>query len=174
MSVPLPRDREIGVRPARVDAPRPRLPAREDRIFLRAESFFKLATEVDELQVTEGYGNRSLHEQSHGGSFLSLIKSRFKPEGLYVLDEPEAALSPARQLTLLARMHELLERGRPQFIIATHSPIVLAYPDATIYLLSDEDISPVAYEETEHFTLTCDFLVRRNRFVRELFHEDES
>ncbi|AUX48574.1 ATPase AAA [Sorangium cellulosum] len=141
--------------------------------FLRAESFFNVATQVDELGVTEGYGNTSLHEQSHGESFLALIKHRFKREGLYVLDEPEAALSPARQLTLLARIHELVGRGRSQFIVATHSPIVLAYPDAIIYHLSDEGIKPVAYEETEHFTLTRDFLVHRDRFFRELFDEGE-
>ncbi|WP_437675555.1 AAA family ATPase [Sorangium sp. So ce131] len=141
--------------------------------FLRAESFFNVATQVDELGVTEGYGDTSLHEQSHGESFLALLKHRFKREGLYVLDEPEAALSPARQLTLLARMHELVERGRSQFIVATHSPIVLAYPQATIYQLSDEGIKTVAYEETEHFTLTRDFLVHRDRFFRELFGEGE-
>jgi predicted ATPase len=95
-----------------------------------------------------GYGDKPLHEQSHGESFLALVKNRFRPEGLYVLDEPEAALSPARQLTLLAQMHELIERGGSQFLMATHSPIVLSYPDALIYLLSEEGIAPVAYEDT--------------------------
>lgn len=140
--------------------------------FLRAESFFNVATQVEDLGVS-GYGDTSLHEQSHGESFLALVKNRFWPEGLYVLDEPEAALSPARQLTLLARIHELIERGRSQFIIATHSPILLAYPGATIYLLSEDGIAPVAYEETEHFTLTRDFLLHRDRFFRELFREEE-
>jgi len=143
-----------------------------DGFFLRAESFFNVATQVEDLGVT-GYGDTSLHEQSHGESFLALLKNRFRGEGLYVLDEPEAALSPARQLTLLAQMHELIERGRSQFIVATHSPIVLAYPDATIYLLSEEGIAPVAYEETEHFTLTRDFLLHRDRFFRTLFQAEE-
>ncbi|WP_438020312.1 AAA family ATPase [Sorangium sp. So ce315] len=141
--------------------------------FLRAESFFNVATQVDELGVTPGYGGTSLHEQSHGESFLALVKHRFKPDSLFILDEPEAALSPARQLTLLARMHELIERGRSQFIIATHSPIVLAYPAATIYRLSEDGIAQVAYEETEHFALTRDFLLHRDRFFRELFRGDE-
>ncbi|KYF68586.1 AAA family ATPase [Sorangium cellulosum] len=148
-------------------------PRREKNgFFLRAESFFNVATQVDELEVTAGYGGTSLHEQSHGESFLALVKNRFKPDSLFLLDEPEAALSPARQLTLLARMHELIERGRSQFIIATHSPIVLAYPAATIYRLSEDGIAPVAYEETEHFALTRDFLLHRDRFFRELFRDD--
>ncbi|XXT23857.1 AAA family ATPase [Sorangium sp. So ce429] len=149
-------------------------PRREKNgFFLRAESFFNVATQVDELAATEFYGGTSLHEQSHGESFLALMKHRFRPDSLFILDEPEAALSPARQLTLLARMHELVEKGRSQFIIATHSPIVLAYPAATIYLLSQDGVAPVAYEETEHFALTRDFLLHRDRFFRELFRSEE-
>jgi predicted ATPase len=119
----------------------------------------------------DSYGGKSLHERSHGESFLSLIKNRFGPDGLYLLDEPEAALSPGRQLTLLARIHELVERGGSQFLIATHSPIVLAYPEATIYLLSESGIVQVRYEETEHFLLTREFLLHREKFFRELFDE---
>ncbi|WP_437971115.1 AAA family ATPase [Sorangium sp. So ce260] len=141
--------------------------------FLRAESFFNVATQVDELGAAQFYGGTSLHEQSHGESFLALVKHRFQPESLFLLDEPEAALSPGRQLTLLARMHELIARGRCQFIIATHSPIVLAYPGATIYRLSEDGIAQVAYEETEHFALTRDFLLHRERFFRELFRGEE-
>jgi predicted ATPase len=115
-----------------------------------------------------------LHEQSHGESFLSLIKNRFGPDGLYLLDEPEAALSPGRQLTLLARIHDLVQRGRSQSLIATHSPIVLAYPEAAIYLLSERGIAPVRYEETEHFSLTREFLIHRDRFFRELFVDHRS
>ena len=148
--------------------------------FLRAESFFNVATEIELLDregggppLIDSYGGRSLHEQSHGESFLALIKNRFGPDGLYILDEPEAALSPSRQLTLLARIHELAHRGRSQFIIATHSPIVLAYPGATIYQLSDSGIAQVQYEETEHFFLTREFLLHRERFFHELFDEPE-
>jgi predicted ATPase len=112
----------------------------QSRLFLRAESFFNVGTEIERLDeepaeapsIMGSYGGRSLHEQSHGESFLALITHRFGRDGLYILDEPEAALSPTRQLTLLSRMHALVEQGS-QFITATHAPIVIAYPGATIY-----------------------------------------
>lgn len=135
--------------------------------FLRAESFFNVATEVERLGAGEFYGDRSLHEQSHGESFLSLIQNRFGSSGLYILDEPEAALSPSRQLSLLMRMHELVLEDS-QFIIATHAPIVLAYPGATIYQVDSNGISRVRYEETEQVSLTRDFLNDRDRFLRRL------
>ena len=114
-----------------------------------------------------------MHEQSHGESFVALVKNRFGADGLYILDEPEAALSPSKQLALLACMHDLVEHKRSQFLIATHSPIVLAYPRATIYRLSESGIAPVQYEETEHFALTRDFLLNRDRFLREIFGRSE-
>lgn len=135
--------------------------------FLRAESFFNVATEVERLGV-EGYGDKSLHEQSHGESFLALVNNRFGDEGLFILDEPEAALSPSRQMTLLVRMNQLVENGS-QFIIATHAPIVMAYPDATIYHLEKSGIREVAYEDTEHVRLTRDFLADRTRMLDRLF-----
>lgn len=143
--------------------------------FLRAESFFNVATELERLDaepsfgppLIDSYGGRSLHEQSHGESFLALMKHRFGPNGLYILDEPEAALSPSRQLSLLIRMHELLENGS-QFIVATHAPIVLAYPNAAIYQLDERGIHSVEYDQTEHVQLTRDFLNDRNRFVKSL------
>jgi len=125
--------------------------------FLRAESFYNVATEVDGRGLAEWYGGRSLHEQSHGESFLTLFMERFIGESLYLLDEPEAALSPSRQLAVLARMHDLVEEGA-QFVIATHSPILLAYPDASIQLLDEDGIGEVDYEETEHFFVTRRFL----------------
>ena len=145
--------------------------------FFRAESFFNVATEIETLDrepalappVILSYGGKSLHEQSHGESFVALVKNRFGADGLYILDEPEAALSPSKQLALLACMHDLVEHKRSQFIIATHSPIVLAYPRATIYRLSESGIAPVQYEETENFALTRDFLLNRDRFLREIF-----
>jgi predicted ATPase len=137
--------------------------------FLRAESFFNVATQIDELQVS-GYGAKSLHEQSHGESFLSLVKHRFGADGLYILDEPEAALSPSRQLALLRRMHDLVEDGS-QFIVATHAPIVMAYPGATIYYLDARGITKVAYEETEHVSLTREFLSNRERYLARLFDD---
>jgi predicted ATPase len=140
--------------------------------FLRAESFFNVATEVERLDVQESYGDTSLHEQSHGESFMALVTNRFYPNGLYILDEPEAALSPQRQLALMQAMDHLVRRKGSQFIVATHSPIVLAYPHARIYMLSAEGISTVAYEETEHYALTRDFLNNRERYLRRLLEEE--
>ena len=145
----------------------PRRPS--DGYFLRAESFFNVATEIDRLGVTRGYGNVSLHEQSHGESFMALLLNRFLGDGLYVLDEPEAALSPMRQLSMLVRLHDLALAGS-QFIIATHSPILMAYPEAAILQLGD-DIRQVAYEETEHYTVMRDFMNHRQAMLRELFTE---
>lgn len=147
--------------------------------FLRAESFFNVATEIERLDAEPGsappiidsYGSKSLHEQSHGESFLALLKHRFGPNGLYILDEPEAALSPSRQLALLVRMHELVEQGS-QFIIATHAPIVLAYPRATIYQLDDRGMSLVDYDQTEHVQLTRAFLNDRERYLKRLLDTD--
>ncbi|MDQ3299667.1 MAG: AAA family ATPase [Myxococcota bacterium] len=141
-----------------------------DGYFLRAESFFNVATEVERLGVLGSHGGTSLHEQSHGESFLALAVERFGDNGLYILDEPEAALSPQRQLSLLAIIHRLVAQGT-QFIIATHSPILMAYPHAVIYQLGPKGIAKVAYEETEHFQITRDFLNGRDRFFRHLFTE---
>ena len=147
--------------------------------FFRAESFFNVATEIENLDregggppIIDSYGGVSLHEQSHGESFLALIQNRFGPDGLYILDEPEAALSPGRQLALLARIHDLVQEGC-QFLIATHSPLLLAYPGAVLYELSEPGIQRVEYEDTEHFRLTRDFLVHRERFFRELFRQED-
>jgi predicted ATPase len=144
-----------------------KLPIRpEDGYFLRAESFYNVATEVDNLGV-RGYGGKSLHEQSHGESFLSLMSYRFTGNGLYLLDEPEAALSPSRQLTVLSLMHDLVKTNS-QFVIATHSPILLAYPDADIYIMDDDGIELIPYKETEHYTLTKNFLDSPERMLKHL------
>lgn len=139
--------------------------------FLRAESFFNVATEIEKLGVDDAYGG-SLHEKSHGESFLALVENRFGPEGLYILDEPEAALSPSRQLVLLRHIHLLIRDGS-QFLIATHSPILLAFPGALLYQVSETGIDTVEYEETEHYRLTREFLLRRELFFRELFADEE-
>ncbi|WP_410210615.1 AAA family ATPase [Aquirhabdus sp.] len=140
--------------------------------FLRAESFFNVATEIERLDdgpggppIINSYGGRSLHEQSHGESFLALMTNRFSGQGLYILDEPEAALSPQRQLAVLSRMHDLI-LDNAQFIIATHSPILMAYPDACIYQCSKEGISQIAYEDTEHVQVTRDFLSNPQRMLK--------
>lgn len=139
----------------------------KDGYFLRSESFFNVATTIDEIEVT-GYGNQSLHEQSHGESFLSLFFTRFRGNGLYILDEPEAALSPMRQMALLSRMHDLVN-DHSQFIISTHSPILLAYPDAIIYELSNAGIQQVNYKDTEIYTLYSEFLKSPERMLKHLF-----
>jgi predicted ATPase len=140
--------------------------------FLRAESFFNVATQVDtNADALAAHGGRSLHEQSHGESFLALLKNRFFPNGLYLLDEPEAALSPQRQLSFLTAMDELVRRGGSQFLISTHSPIVLAYPHARIYHLGKDGVSQVGYEDTEQYALTRDFLLNKERYLRRLLGE---
>jgi len=143
-----------------------------DGFFLRAESFFNVATEIEKLDEEPGfsppiinsYGGISLHEQSHGESFLKLMTERFGGQGLYILDEPEAALSPQRQLAVLSRIHDLVE-DNSQFVIATHSPILMAYPDACIYQCSKEGIAEIAYEDTEHYKVTRDFLANPKRMM---------
>ncbi len=142
-----------------------------DSFFLRAESFYNLATEIDRLGVQKSYGGRSLHERSHGEAFFELVQNRFHGRSLYLLDEPEAALSPQRQLSFLAMLHGYCER-QSQFVIATHSPIILAYPDAWIYRLDADGIRRVAYEETEHFKVTRAFLTQRDKMLRILMEED--
>ena len=143
------------------------IPRAKDGFFLRAESFFNVASNIDELGVVAGYGGRSLHEQSHGESFLTLMIERFRGNGFYVLDEPEAALSPQRQLSAIARIHELL-RMRSQFVIATHSPILMAYPDAWIYQIGPDGVQRVDYRDTEHYRVAKAFLLNPDAFLREL------
>jgi predicted ATPase len=142
-----------------------------DGFFLRAESYFNVATEIDRLDVAKPYGGISLHEQSHGESFLALVSKRFRGDGLYILDEPEAALSPRRMLALLSLIHDLVESRESQFIVATHSPILMAYPGALIYQLGPERVERVLYEETEHYTITRNFLESPGRFFKTLFAE---
>jgi predicted ATPase len=151
------------VRLVRDDRPSP------DGYFLRAESFYNIATHVEDLGVS-GYGNTSLHEQSHGESFLALVLNRFGDRGLYILDEPEAALSVRGVLALIRRMHELVATGS-QFIVSTHSPVLLAYPGARIYELGDDGIAETPYDETEVVELTRSFLADRGRFLHYLFAE---
>ncbi len=124
--------------------------------FFRAESFYNFVSNIDDLDLIDSYGGRSLHEQSHGESFFAVFLNRFTGEGIYILDEPEAALSPSRQMSMLTRMHQLVLEGS-QFIIATHSPIIMAYPDAMIYQIKDE-IEQISYEETEHYQVMSSFM----------------
>jgi predicted ATPase len=149
-----------------------------DGFFLRAESFFNVATDIERMDaepsfgppIINSYGGRSLHEQSHGEAFLALMMHRFGGEGLYILDEPEAALSPTRQMAALRRIHELANENS-QFIIATHSPILMAYPGAQIMLVEDEQLRSVAYTETEHYVVARSFLNDHETMIRRLLDE---
>jgi predicted ATPase len=136
--------------------------------FFRAESFFNLSEYIDEHGNEKYWGGRKLLRQSHGESFLSVFNNQFR-EGLFLLDEPEAALSPQRQLSLLAVIHDMEKEQKSQLIIATHSPILLAYPDADIFLLDENGISKVRYEETEHYQITKGFLDNPGKYFEMLF-----
>lgn len=149
----------------------------KDGFFLRAESFYNVASEIDRLDgdggpsLYDSYGGKSLHQQSHGESFLSLVINRFRGSGIYLLDEPEAALSPARQLTLISRIDQLVKTGA-QFIIATHSPILMAFPDAEIFITdAQEKLRAVPYKETDHYKITKDFLDQPERMLRYLLDD---
>lgn len=140
-----------------------------DGWFLRAESFFNVATEIERLDegpggppVIDAYGGQSLHEQSHGESFLKLLNERFGGRSLFILDEPEAALSPQRQLDALRRLHALVRQGS-QFVIATHSPLLMAYPDAWVYHFDADGIRRVSHEDTAHFRVMRDFMADPQR-----------
>ena len=136
-----------------------------DGFFLRAESFYNAASYIDRIDsgfsfggpVIDSYGGVSLHEQSHGESFLALVKNRFGGNGIYLLDEPEAALSPSRQMTLMVLMNELLGKNS-QFVIATHSPMLMTFTGAQVMELTEDDIKTVPYDQTGHFQLTKRFL----------------
>jgi predicted ATPase len=141
-----------------------------DGYFLRAESFYNVASAAEDYGVN--YGDESLHAQSHGESFMALVLHRLKGKGLYFFDEPEAALSPTRQLSLIVAMQRLVDRGS-QFVIATHSPILLGYPDAEILQFGTGPLTPVAYQETEHYVVTRAFLEHPDRMLRELMQGEE-
>lgn len=147
-----------------------------DGFFLRAESFYNLASEVDNLagggssDFYDSYGGKSLHFQSHGESFRSLILNRFRGKGIYLLDEPEAALSPTSIMSLLCIIHEL-EKEDSQFFIATHSPILLAYPHAKIFEFSESGIEAKTYKETETYSITKTFLDNPEKMIYLLFNE---
>lgn len=143
--------------------------------FLRAESFYNAASYIGEIYSGEfasgkptPYGQSSLHEQSHGESFMSLVRNRFTGNGLYILDEPESALSPARQLTLLGEMKNLV-KDNSQFIIATHSPILTAYPGAKIFEFSSLGIRQIFWKESENYIVTKEFLNNPDKFLDILF-----
>jgi predicted ATPase len=143
-------------------------PKVSEGFFMRAESFYNFATYIEGVSDLRAYGGKSLHEQSHGESFLSLFNHRFE-QGLYILDEPEAALSPQRQLSFLRIIYDLATPRHAQFLIATHSPILLSYPGADLFDLDGDTIKKIDYRETKHFLITRDFLNSPERFFKHLF-----
>lgn len=145
----------------------------EDDYFLRAESFFNVATYMDEVGYLASYGDRSLHARSHGEAFMVLLTHKFRGKGLYLLDEPEAALSPNRQLAALSAIHQLVQ-DESQFIIATHAPILLSYPNAKLLQFDAAGISEVRFEDTEHYAVTRDFLNNYPRRLAQLFADDDA
>jgi predicted ATPase len=148
------------------------MPRVSEGFFLRAESFYNFATYLDAVSDLRAYGGKSLHQQSHGESFLALFNNRFE-HGIYILDEPEAALSPQRQLSFLRIIHDLETPGHAQFLIATHSPILLCYPGARIFSLDGEGISAIDYRDSEHYRLTRDFLNSPERYFHHLFRDEK-
>ena len=151
----------------------------KDGFFFRAESFYNVATHIDDLdaepsfgpKLKYSYGGISLHQMSHGESFFAVFLNRFGGNGLYILDEPEAALSPNRQMSMISRMHQLIGQNS-QFIIATHSPIIMSYPDAYIYKV-DEGFRKVEYRETEHYQVTRTFLNDTDRMLNILMSDED-
>lgn len=148
----------------------------KDHFFFRAETFYNVATNIENLdkepgigrKIIDSYGGKSLHEQSHGESFFAAFIERFQGNGLYILDEPEAALSPLRQLSMLARINELVNQGS-QFIISTHSPIIMAYPNAKIIQLTEDGMSESTLEDTQHYSLMKQFFEDKDHFLHHLF-----
>jgi predicted ATPase len=146
-------------------------PKAAEGFFMRAESFYNFATYIEQVSNLRAYGGKSLHAQSHGESFLSLFTHRFE-EGLYILDEPEAALSPQRQLSFLKIIHDVEKPGQAQFLISTHSPILLAYPGAALFSLDGDSIREIEYPDTDHYRVTRDFLNAPERYFKHLFLEE--
>lgn len=148
----------------------------KDGFFLRAESFYNVSTDIDRMdrenpgpRLIDSYGGVSLHKMSHGESFMALMMNRFGTSGLYILDEPEAALSPKRQMAMLSRLHELV-KGGSQFIISTHSPIIMSYPESVIYSV-DDDYKKLEYEDTDHYQITKRFLNDTDNMLNILMDE---
>lgn len=148
-----------------------------DGYFFRAETFYNVATNIEEMdregygqKIIDSYGGKSLHEQSHGEAFFAAFMERFSGKGLYILDEPEAALSPIRQLSMLARIDELVEESS-QFIISTHAPLLMAYPDAKILQLDAAGVEEIRLEETQHYSIMKQFFEDRGRLLHHLFQK---
>ncbi len=160
------------------------LPRMTQGFFMRAESFFDFARYIDDLDaerfpgsgppILDAYGGKSLNKQSHGESFMALFRNKFARRGIYILDEPEAALSPTRQLAFLRLLHDLEKDGDTQWLIATHSPILMTYPNAQLFYLDETGIRETDYRETPHYRLVRDFLNAPERFLDKLLREEKA
>lgn len=139
--------------------------------YLRAESFFNVATMEEEYAESEWTSDK-LHYQSHGESFIAIAQKHFKGNGLFFLDEPEAALSPQRQLSLLLEIYKCAKNSA-QFFVVTHSPILLGLPGAEILSFDEGQIHEIAYEETGSYQITSAFVNKREKMLDELFHGDD-
>ena len=150
------------------------LPKVSNGFFFRAESFFHLAGYIDDVADLDNYGGRAMHRQSHGESFLALFQNRLGGgmRAVYLLDEPEVALSPTRQLAFLRILRQWQAGGRVQAIIATHSPILMALPGAALLSLDGGAVHPVRLDETEHYRVTRAFLADPAKALRELFRDE--
>lgn len=152
-------------------------PSSQNGYFFRAESFFNIANYIDMIakddhdRAYRPYGGKSLHAQSHGESFWTFFSKRLGDNGFFIFDEPEAALSPQRQLALIAIMHQICKNRHSQFIIATHSPILLAYPEATIYNCDSNILTKIKYTDTEHYKITKNFLNRPEQYLEQLLQD---
>lgn len=151
----------------------------KDGFFLRAESFYNVASNIQNLdsdpdargpRIIDSFGGVSLHNQSHGEAFFATFNNRFRGDGIYILDEPEAALSPLRQLSMVARIHDLV-RDNSQFIIATHSPIIMSYPSAKVFELAEDGIRETKVEDTNHYRLMKQFFEDKNRVLHHLLED---
>ena len=142
--------------------------------FFRAETFFEFANNLDLLNdksVLSAYGGKSLQQQSHGESFMSFFENKVK-EGLFILDEPEAALSPEKQLSLISILNKLAKKGECQFIIATHSPFLISTPNAELLEIENGKLIKKSYKDTKQFILYRDFMNKPERFLHYLCEED--
>ena len=148
---------------------------RRDGFFLRAESFYNVASNIDDLdadgggpRVIDSYGGTSLHAQSHGEGFMALLENRFGGRGFYILDEPEAALSPMSVMRLMGHMRRLVD-DESQFVVSTHSPMIMALPGADVVLIDERGLARVDYRETEHYQVMRHFLEDPERMLCYLF-----
>jgi predicted ATPase len=140
--------------------------------FLRAESLFDAATYIDNIGVTNSYGGLSLHERSHGETFLTVLEQKFQRNGLFLLDEPEAALSPQRQLAFLVLLHDTLRKHKDaQFIISSHSPLLLGYPEAQMLSFDGGKIHEIGYEDLQCVQIARRFLNHRENFLQQLLND---